>query len=235
MTGHARVQANGVGIAYRTYGPDDAPPLILLHGLGEGMAGWDGVAGALAADRHAYALDLRGHGASDWPGDYGLEPMRDDVLAFLDALSLGPVDVIGHSMGGVVAYLLAAGRPGRVRALVLEDVPLPVPRDPPPLVRPEGPLSFDWAMVEAVRPQIDQPDPAWLGRLGRITARTLVIGGGPESHIPQDRVAEMARRIPGAVHITIPAGHLVHETAPDAFVREVTAFLGQSEATAFLA
>ncbi|WP_432868528.1 alpha/beta fold hydrolase [Microbispora rosea] len=231
MTDHARVQVNGVGIAYRTYGPDDAPPLILLHGLGEGMAGWDGVAGALAADRHAYALDLRGHGASDWPGDYGLEPMRDDVLAFLDALSLGPVDVIGHSMGGVVAYLLAAERPGRVRTLVLEDVPPPVPRDPPPLVRPEGPLPFDWAMVEAVRPQIDHPDPAWLGRLSRITARTLVIGGGPDSHIPQDRVAEMARRIPGAAYVMIPAGHLVHENAPDAFVREVTAFLGRSEAT----
>lgn len=56
-----------------------------------------------------------------------------------------------------------------MRTLVLEDVPLPVPRVPPPLVRPEGPLSFDWAMAEAIRPQIDEPDPAWLERLGRLT------------------------------------------------------------------
>ena len=231
MTDHATVQANGVRIAYRTDGPDgpDGPdggvPLVLLHGLGEGMAGWADVAPVLAAHRHVYALDLRGHGASDRPGDYGLELMRDDVLAFLDALSLGTVDVIGHSMGGIVAYLLAAERPDRVRALILEDVPLPVPRVPPPLVRPEEPLTFDWAMVTAVRPEIDRPDPAWLERLGRITARTLVIGGGPDSHIPQDRVAEMARRVPGATLVTIPAGHLVHENAPDAFVREVLAFL----------
>jgi len=82
-------------------------------------------------------------------------------------------------------------------------------------------------MVEAVRPEIDDPDPGWLERPSRITARTLVIGGGPGSHIPQDRVAEMARRITGALLVTIPAGHMVHEDAPDAFVREVTAFLGQ--------
>ncbi|MEN3538655.1 alpha/beta fold hydrolase [Microbispora sp. ZYX-F-249] len=226
MTDHAMVQANGIRIAYRTYGPGGGVPLVLLHGLGEGMAGWADVAPALAAHRHVYALDLRGHGASDRPGTYGLELMRDDVLAFLDSLSLGTVDVIGHSMGGVVAYLLAAERPGRVRTLILEDVPLPVPREPPPLVRPEGPLPFDWAMVAAVRPEIDRPDPAWLERLGRITARTLVIGGGPDSHIPQDRIAELARRVPGAAHVTIPAGHLVHENAPGAFVREVLAFLG---------
>ncbi|MEV4458943.1 alpha/beta hydrolase [Microbispora sp. NPDC049633] len=226
MTDHASVQANGVRIAYRTYGTDGGVPLVLLHGLGEGMADWAGVAPVLAAHRHVYALDLRGHGASGRPGTYGLELMRDDVLAFLDALSLGTVDVIGHSMGGLVAYLLAAERPDRVRTLILEDVPIPVPREPPPLVRPEGPLPFDWAMVTAIRPEIDRPDPAWLERLGRITARTLVIGGGPDSHIPQDRVAEMARRVPGAAHVTIPAGHLVHENAPGAFVREVLAFLG---------
>ena len=225
MTGHVGVRANGIGIAYRTYGPGDAPPLVLLHALGESMADWDGVGGAFAVHRRVYALDLRGHGASDWPGDYTLELMRDDVLAFLDALSLETVDLIGHSLGGLVAYLVAAEQPHRVRSLVLEDVSTPVPRDPPPLVRPEGPLPFDWAMVTAVRAQIDRPDPAWLDRLGRITARTLVIGGGPDSHVPQDRVADLARRIAGATLVTVPAGHLVHQTLPEAFTRAVLTFL----------
>lgn len=226
MTDHRTVKANGITLAYRTWGRGDAPPLVLLHGLGEGMDDWADVAPALAADRQVYAVDLRGHGRSDWPGDYSLELMRDDVLGFLDALSPDAVDLIGHSMGGLVAYLLAAERPDRLRTLILEDVPVPVPRDPPPLVRPEGPLPFDWDMVTAVRAQIDRPDPAWLERLGRITARTLVIGGGPDSHIPQERVADLARRVPGATLVTIPAGHLVHQTEPQAFVRAALDFLG---------
>ena len=49
-------------------------------------------------------------------------------------------------------------------------------------------------MVLAIRRQIDDPDPAWLERLSQITAKTLVIGGGPQSSVPQDRVAELARR-----------------------------------------
>jgi serine phosphatase RsbU (regulator of sigma subunit) len=52
-------------------------------------------------------------------------------------------------------------------------------------------------MVLAVRRQIDQPDPRWLERLSQVTAETLVVAGGPRSHVPQDGVAELARRIPG--------------------------------------
>ncbi|MFB7739250.1 alpha/beta fold hydrolase [Streptomyces sp. NPDC056112] len=59
--------------------------------------------------------------------------MRADVLWFLDALGLGHVDLIGHSMGGIVAYLLAQDHPQRVSRLVLEDVPVPVPGSRVPL------------------------------------------------------------------------------------------------------
>ncbi|MEV8595951.1 alpha/beta hydrolase [Streptomyces sp. NPDC052012] len=151
--------------------------------------------------------------------------MRDDLRRFLDTLELDAVDLVGHSLGGVVAYLFAQDRPARVRRLVLEDVPVPRPREPRALSRPEGDLTFDWAVVEAVRRQIDRPDPVWLERLGRITARTLLVAGGPRSHVPQDGIAEMARRIPGGRVVTIPVGHLVHQEAPAAFTEAVTAFL----------
>jgi 3-oxoadipate enol-lactonase len=81
-------------------------------------------------------------------------------------------------------------------------------------------------MVLAIRSQIDNPDPGWLERPGRITARTLVIGGGAGSHVPQDWVAELTRRIPGARIETIEAGHLIHVTEPEAFTRAALTFLG---------
>jgi pimeloyl-ACP methyl ester carboxylesterase len=79
--------------------------------------------------------------------------------------------------------------------------------------------------VPAVRRQIDTPDPRWLERLSRITAETLVVAGGPHSHVPQDGVAELARRIPGGRMVTIPVGHLIHHAAPGAFAEAVPAFL----------
>ena len=224
------VEAAGTRLAYRVWGSPGAPPLVLLHGLGDGAADWDAVAPALARQRRVYAPDLRGHGGSDRSGRYSVELMEADVLGFLDALELGRVDLIGHSMGGLVGYLLAGDHPERVRRLILEDVAALRPRERGAPDRPAGELPFDWAMVLAVRRQIDHPDPAWLGRLGRITARTLVIGGGASSHLPQEWVADLAGRIPGARMETIEAGHLIHDTEPEAFTRAALAFLGPAEA-----
>ncbi|MET9460793.1 alpha/beta hydrolase [Streptomyces canus] len=225
MVDQRSVDVGGVRLACRTWGPPDAPPLLLLHALGEDATDWEVVVPALARSRRVYALDLRGHGRSDWPGDYSLELMQADVLQFLDALGLGAVDLIGHSMGGIVAYLLAENHPQRVSRLVLEDVPIPRPRERTTLTRPDGALSFDWEMVPAVRRQIDLPDPRWLERLSQITAKTLVLAGGPHSHVPQDGVAELASRIPGGRVVTIPVGHLIHHAAPELFTEAVSAFL----------
>ncbi|MEV6210287.1 alpha/beta fold hydrolase [Kitasatospora sp. NPDC051914] len=225
MADHSSVAVRGIRLSYGVQGEPGGPPLVLLHALGESAADWDTVAPVLARHRRVYALDLRGHGRSSWPGTYSLEEMRDDVLAFLDVLGLDRVDLVGHSMGGVVAYLLAQQQPQRVRRMVLEDAPPPLPRVPSTPARPDGPLDFDWEMVLALRRQIDAPDPAWLPGLARITAETLVVAGGPESHVPQQGLADLARRIPSARLVTIPAGHLVHAAEPRAFTEAVLAFL----------
>ncbi|MCG0284236.1 alpha/beta hydrolase [Streptomyces sp. PSAA01] len=225
MADHCSVELAGIRLAYQVSGPPDAPPLVLLHALGEDATDWDVVAPVLARSRRVYALDLRGHGRSDWPGDYSLELMRADVLAVLDELALGQVELVGHSMGGIVAYLIASDQPRRVARLVLEDVGAPRPRRPTTPAKPEGEPAFDWEMVLAIRKQIDTPDPVWWERLAGITAETLVVAGGPGSHVPQDGVAELAHRIPGGRMVTIPVGHLIHSADPKAFTEAVSRFL----------
>ncbi|MFG2981165.1 alpha/beta fold hydrolase [Streptomyces sp. NPDC048258] len=225
MTEQHTLTANGVRLAYEVAGPAHGDPLVLLPALGETAGDWAPVRDVLARDRRVYALDLRGHGRSERTARYSLELMRDDVLGFLDALGLDRVDLAGHSMGGVVAYLAAQEQPHRVVRLVLEDVPAPFPREAVAPERPEGELDFDWAMVLAVRAQLDRPDPAWPAGLGRITAPTLVVAGGPASHVPQDGIAELVRRIPDARMTTVPVGHLVHAAAPREFTEVVSAFL----------
>ncbi|MCJ0874205.1 alpha/beta fold hydrolase [Streptomyces sp. AP-93] len=217
----------GVRLAYEVTGPPAGPPVLLLPALGGTVADWAAVRDELARERRVFALDLRGHGASARPSAYSLPLMRDDVLGFLDALGLDRVDLVGHSMGGVVAYLVAAAQPHRVGRLVLEDAPAPLPREAAAPVRPEGDLAFDWAMVLAVRPQLDRPDPAWLAGLSRITAPTLVVYGGPASHLPPASFDEVVRRIPDARLITFPYGHLIHAAAPGEFTAAVSSFLAR--------
>ncbi|MEU9178326.1 alpha/beta fold hydrolase [Streptomyces sp. NPDC048550] len=228
---HLTLTVNGIRLAYQAAGAGgDDPPVVLLHALGERAEDWALVRDALARDRRVYALDLRGHGLSGRPARYSVELMRDDVLGFLDALGLDRIDLVGHSLGGVVAYLVAAEQPHRIGRLVLEDAPAPLPRASAAPVRPEGELDFDWAMVLAVRPELDRPDPAWLTALERITAPTLVVHGGPTSHLAAASFDEITARIPDARLITLPYGHLIHAAAPEEFTRTVTDFLAKDAA-----
>ncbi|MER0478390.1 alpha/beta hydrolase [Streptomyces sp. Edi2] len=228
MSDVRKVQVGEVQLAYRVWGEEDVPPAVLLHCLGEDGEDWRGVVGRLAGTHRVYAPDQRGHGLSDWPGAYGFERWRDDAIGFLQALGLERVALIGHSMGAVAALLLAADRPELVDRLVLEEVPLPLPAEPPQEVpeQPAGPQSFDWYAKTAVVAERNAPDPAWWDAPAKVTAPTLVIGGGESSHIPQDHLARLAERMPDARLVTVEgAGHLVHEERPGEFLAAVTSFL----------
>ncbi len=221
------VEVDGIELTYRTAGEAGLLVVVLLHALGQDSSDWNVVVEALAPAHRVYALDLRGHGGSSQPGAYSLELMCSDVLGFLHALDLDGACLIGHSVGGAVAYLVAAAEPRRVRRLVLEEPAPPLPatpsRDMPP--RPDGTLCFDWRVVEAITKQRNVPDPAWWDDLRHITARTLVIAGGPDSHFPQDQLEGLADRIPDASYLTIDAGHDVHTTHPEAFLAALLPFL----------
>ena len=199
--------------------------MVLLHALGEQATSWNLVTPRLAPLFRVVNLDLRGHGGSDWPGTYSFELMRDDVIAVLDALGLHDVVLVGHSMGGTVAYLVAQAQPERIKRLVIEDAPPPFPRTRPVPERPEGALPFDWAVVPAIIEQVNDPTRRWWTHLPDITAPTLLVGGGPTSHIPQDLLVEVSELVPDCTLITIPAGHNVHETEPDEFFKAVLTWL----------
>lgn len=220
-----QVRAAGIRLAYETWGGPGAPPMVLLHSLGARGTDWAPVAGQFAERYRVLAFDLRGHGGSDWPGAYSTRLMCGDVLAALDVLGLGPVTLAGHSLGGVVAYQMAMRQPDRIGRLIVEDAAPPWGRDRPVPARPEM-VDFDWAVVPAIVREINTRDPeAWAG-LPSITAPSLVVGGGPESSVPQEMLAEAAALIPSCKLVTIPAGHHVHTTEPGRFAAAVLDWLG---------
>ncbi len=98
------------------------PPLVMLHGLSGHARTWDHTAAALSERYRVLALDQRGHGDSDWAPQYGLAPMAQDVLGFLDALELAEVTLMGLSMGGLVSFVFAAAHPDRVTRMVIMDI-----------------------------------------------------------------------------------------------------------------
>ncbi|MFE0642447.1 alpha/beta fold hydrolase [Streptomyces sp. NPDC058877] len=220
------VSVDGVRLAYRVAGPEEAPPVVLVHGRGEDGGSWAGITADLAADHRVYAIDLRGHGLSDRPGRYGFEDFRDELGGFLKALDLTGASVVAHSMGAAAAYLLAEREPGLIGRLVLEEPPAFVPLDPPRPVlrRPEGPLPFDWEVVPTTDAQLNAPDPAWRAGLSAITVPTLVLAGGPTSHIPQEQLTGLVEAVPRARLVTVGAGHLVHRDRPADFLAAIREF-----------
>jgi pimeloyl-ACP methyl ester esterase len=106
-------------LAIREEGAGD--PLVLVHGAGTSSAIWHRVMPRLGAERRVVAPDLPGYGGSPAAGPgFALEEVADGLVAGLDEAGVpAPYDLVGHSMGGAIAILLAARHPERVRLLVL--------------------------------------------------------------------------------------------------------------------
>jgi pimeloyl-ACP methyl ester carboxylesterase len=118
------VDADGVEIVYDLEGPAGTFPLVLHHGTAGGGAQWRraGYVELLAPRARVMVVDARGRGRSGKPHDtaaYGIERHAADVLEVLDAEGVERADVWGWSMGGRVAFELAASHPDRVRGLIV--------------------------------------------------------------------------------------------------------------------
>lgn len=106
-------------------GPQDGVPVVFLHGVSGSSRTYDWLPEDLRDGRRIVKLDLRGHGASEHaPGTYDVDRYGEDVAEVLRTQVGRPALVVGHSLGGVVAWWLAQQHPELVAAAFLEDPPL---------------------------------------------------------------------------------------------------------------
>ena len=120
---------NGLRFHYVTQGPEDGPPVVLLHGFPEFWAGWWHQIPALAeAGYRVIAPDQRGYNLSAKPpaiADYDLDHLTADVLALAVHLDIETFHLVGHDWGAAVAWWLAGHHPERLRTLSILNVPHP--------------------------------------------------------------------------------------------------------------
>ncbi|MGE5666558.1 MAG: alpha/beta fold hydrolase [Betaproteobacteria bacterium] len=124
MAGEKQFSASAVNLNYVEHGPTSAAPLVMLHGGAWRWQEYLSLIPSLGRRWHTYAVDLRGNGRSGWvTGRYRLADFADDNTEFVEQLN-PPAVLVGHSIGGVIALMVAARRPDKVRGLIIEDVPL---------------------------------------------------------------------------------------------------------------
>lgn len=169
-----------------------APRVVALHGAGLNAHSFDPM--LLALDLPAVALDLPGHGRSDWRADADYRPSRlaTDVITAFDALVERPVILVGHSLGGLTAALVAAARPELVDRLVVVDIT--------PGVRPTGGAA---SVQEFIAGQRDY------GNVDEIVDRAIRFGIGTDRAALTRGVAlNTRRRADGRLEWTHHLAHL---------------------------
>jgi 2-succinyl-6-hydroxy-2,4-cyclohexadiene-1-carboxylate synthase len=121
MTSRRITTASGIELHFDDRGEGDRP-LVLVHGYTGSWQDFERQLPALAPVGRVITPDLRGHGASSRspdPVDYTFEALTGDLLGLLDALEIARCDLLGHSMGGMLALRLALAHPERLGSLVL--------------------------------------------------------------------------------------------------------------------
>jgi pimeloyl-ACP methyl ester carboxylesterase len=117
------LQLRGLRFHYVSWGQAGAPVLICLHGLRSYARTFEPLALALADKFNVIALDLRGRGQTDWDpdGNYYIDEYVADLEHFVEALGLPQFHLLGHSLGGIIAYVYSQRHAKRLQSLVIED------------------------------------------------------------------------------------------------------------------
>jgi len=123
------ITINSLNLHYVEWGTPGQPSIVLLHGFQSNAHTWDTFSQAMAHTYHVLALDQRGHGDTDWApdGDYTPDAFIRDIVGFIDALNVVPTILVGHSMGGRHAAMVAADYPDKATKVVIVDTPAEMP------------------------------------------------------------------------------------------------------------
>jgi len=150
--------SQGLKLHYLDWGNEQAPPLILIHGMHDHARSWDWVARALRDNWNVIALDLRGHGDSEWSPDgaYHNPYHLCDLVELIETLGQQQVTIVAHSLGGNPSVRFAALYPARVSKLVLVDA-----------MGPAAPVIEQWNKLGVVNRLRD-----WLEKRREIATKT---------------------------------------------------------------
>ena len=200
---HEYVDAGGLRAHVALAGPDDAPPVLLVHGWPQSWWAWRRVIPTLAERFRIIAPDLRGHGWSEAPaGGYEKEQLASDLLAVLDALAIERVTWIGHDWGAWAGFLAALRAPERIERMlavcIVHPWTKPDPRRLAVLLGYQGPISLPFAGARLAAP---------------MSRRILQAGRGGQRLDPAD-VAIFAEHIPPAVTVAMYRSFLTRELLP---------------------
>lgn len=125
--------SNALQLHVRESGNTDGKKLIFLHGLFASLQNWQSIVKLLLDDFHIFNLDLPNHGGSPHSKKFTFEECVDSVLAFMQNQNLNSANLIGHSLGGKIAMLIALQYPELVSKLIVEDI---APKAYPPWFAP---------------------------------------------------------------------------------------------------
>ena len=119
------VEIDGLQLHIQDYGTAGKAPMLCVHGGAANAHWYDFVVQGFNADYHVRAIDMRGHGDSEWhnsnPPDYTYSRHAADIHELTEKLDLRDFVLIGHSMGGMVSLVYAAAYPGRAKSLIVVD------------------------------------------------------------------------------------------------------------------
>jgi pimeloyl-ACP methyl ester carboxylesterase len=211
-----RVNVNGVELYYEAHG--EGSPLLMLHGGVNPSDMFGAPLEAMARTHQVIALHLRGHGHStDAVEPWSTELMADDVAAFLDALGIGRIDVMGYSLGGGVAYQTAIRHPEKVGKLIVVGMNVKSDGNFPevnaafesmPAQAAEiggylatSPLAtlypdVDWERLMRRTGEMNQGSHDWSADVAKITSPTLVIFADADM-MKVEHMAEIYRLLGG--------------------------------------